>query len=227
MMHDDYHVEPLPGLPENLPRGENIIWQGAPDWSAVARRIYFADKVALYFVCLIAWRIVTQMRDGQPLAAAITTAAWLRLPAAAAGGLLALLSWQTARTTVYTITSERVVLRFGIALPLTINLPFSKIVSADRAAYDGDKTGEIAMTLQPGERIAYLVLWPHLAPWFFSAPRPVFRCIPDAQRVAKLLSVALTEAGDQIVQIRVTRPFSAEANRMPNFAAGHHLAAAE
>ena len=226
MMHDDYHVEPVPGLPENLPHGEQMVWQGSPQWTAVARRIYQADKVALYFFCLIGWRIVTQRRDGLPLDEAVQSGLWLLLPAIAAVGLLMVLGWFTARTSIYTITSERVVLRFGMALPLTINLPFSKIVSAD-VAVNQDATGEIAMTLQPGERIAYLVLWPHLAPWSFSAPKPVFRCVANPKHVAELFGAALAEAGEQIGQIRVTQPASVDAKRMPNFAGGRHLAAAE
>ncbi len=29
--HDDFAFDPLPGLPEALPAGENILWQGRPD----------------------------------------------------------------------------------------------------------------------------------------------------------------------------------------------------
>jgi hypothetical protein len=28
--HDDFQTEPVRGLPENLPEGEHILWQGHP-----------------------------------------------------------------------------------------------------------------------------------------------------------------------------------------------------
>jgi len=30
--HDDFAGEPVRGLPEKLPAGERILWQGMPDW---------------------------------------------------------------------------------------------------------------------------------------------------------------------------------------------------
>ena len=34
--HDDFAFEPVRGLPAELPRGERLIWQGAPDWRLLA-----------------------------------------------------------------------------------------------------------------------------------------------------------------------------------------------
>ena len=42
-------------------------------------------------------------------------------------GIALVFAWASARTTVYTITNRRVVMRFGIALPMTLNLPFTLI----------------------------------------------------------------------------------------------------
>ena len=36
--HDDFAVEPLPGLPAQPPKGEVILWQGRPQTFALARR---------------------------------------------------------------------------------------------------------------------------------------------------------------------------------------------
>jgi len=33
----EYEYEPVPGLPQRLPQGERILWQGAPDWQTLAR----------------------------------------------------------------------------------------------------------------------------------------------------------------------------------------------
>ena len=32
MSEDDFAVEPIEGLPELLPKGEVILWQGRPNW---------------------------------------------------------------------------------------------------------------------------------------------------------------------------------------------------
>ncbi len=48
--------------------------------------------------------------------------------------ILSLLAYLIARTTIYSITSRRVVMRFGVALPMTVNIPFKAIRSADVAA---------------------------------------------------------------------------------------------
>ena len=40
------------------------------------------------------------------------------------------MAWLSARNTVYTITDRRVVMRIGIVLTLTFNLPFKRIAAA-------------------------------------------------------------------------------------------------
>ena len=45
-------------------------------------------------------------------------------------GLLMLYAWAVARTTVYTLTDKRVVLRIGVALNKCINLPLTQIAPA-------------------------------------------------------------------------------------------------
>ena len=216
--HDsDFSFEAMPGLPEQLPRGEQLIWQGSPSWSEVARRVYHVDKIALYFIGIFAWRVTSAGADGVTFLPALHSAAWIVLPAALAVGLFSLLAWGTARTTIYTITSERVVLRFGMALPLTINIPFSKILSADLATRK-DGSGDIVLTLIAGERIAYAVLWPHLGTWSFLQPRPAFRCVPDARRLAALLGVALSISVRDIKTNRL--PQKSSANIVAGAAAG-------
>ncbi|MEO1362599.1 MAG: PH domain-containing protein, partial [Pseudomonadota bacterium] len=37
MPHDDFEIEPVAGLPEAPPEGEQILWQGRPDTWALAR----------------------------------------------------------------------------------------------------------------------------------------------------------------------------------------------
>lgn len=173
MKATEYEFEPLPGLPAQLPAGETILWQGAPAWRSLARRVFHADKVAAYFCLLALWRAGAAFADGRSGAEAAGSCLWLVPPAAAAIGLLVLLAWLTARTTIYTITSRRVVMRYGIAFPATVNLPFRAVASADLKRYP-DGTGDIPLALMGPDAIAYLYLWPRttLAPQVATADAP-------------------------------------------------------
>ena len=108
-------------------------------------------------------------------------------------GLLALLAWLCSRTTVYTITNRRVVLRIGVALPTAINIPF-KAIGGAKLGLHSNGVGDIPLALVGEERMAYSNLWPHVRPWRLAKPEPMLRSIPDAQRVAQVLSTALVAA---------------------------------
>ncbi len=110
--------------------------------------------------------------------------------------LLATFAWLVARTTIYTITTRRVVMRFGVAMPMTIQMAFSKIDSVGLHVWL-DGSGDIALTLQPGQRIAYLVLWPHARPWKMSKAEPTLRCVREAAVVAQILGRALAASALQ------------------------------
>lgn len=188
--HDDYEVEPIPGLPALPPMGERIVWQGSPEWRHVARHVLHIRAIAAYFAALVAWRVVSGLYDGQTAAAIVGNLAPFLVAALIAIGLLVIIARAIARTTIYTITSRRVVMRFGVALPVTFNLPFVAIESAGvREGKDGH--GDINLALMSGKRIAYLVLWPHARPWTLKSPQPMFRAIPDVRSVAGLLREAL------------------------------------
>jgi hypothetical protein len=187
--HDDYHVEPMPGLPENLPAGEYILWQGAPRWWELARRVFHIRAAAAYLLVLVLVRSGMRLQNGGTHAALLSMLSLL--PFVLMGlGLLALLAWLSSRTTLYTLTNRRVVFRIGIALPMAINIPFSAIAEAGLRQGAGG-TGDIVLTLTKGNRIAYSNLWPHVRPWRFKAPEPLLRTIDDAESVAGLLAAAL------------------------------------
>ena len=54
----EHEYEPIRGLPGQLPPGETITWQGAPEWRALARRAFGTRIVAGYFAVLAAWALV-------------------------------------------------------------------------------------------------------------------------------------------------------------------------
>jgi Bacterial PH domain len=110
--------------------------------------------------------------------------------------LIALLAYASARTTLYVVTTRRLVLKVGVALPIFINLPFKLIVSA-AARVHSDGTGDIPVALSPTQRVAYFALWPHARPFHFGKPQPTLRCVANAADVADTVSRALREAAGQ------------------------------
>ena len=107
----------------------------------------------------------------------------------AACAILVLIAYIQARTTVYTITTKRVVMRVGAALTITFNFPYNKISNAN-LGLRRDGTGTIAFELAGYNKVSYLVLWPHVRPWKMSSPQPALRCIDNPEEVAKILADA-------------------------------------
>jgi hypothetical protein len=195
----EHDHEPVPGLPERLPPGEAILWQGAPQGEALARRALHVRTIAWYFAALAAWRGLALGLDGAPALDVASGVALLVLLGAAAIVPLALYAWAASRSTLYTITSRRVVIRAGVALPTSVNVPFAAIEAAGLKLHGGG-VGDIALRLVPDQKIAYVLLWPHARPWRFARPEPMLRCIADAERVAQILGRALAAATATPVQ---------------------------
>lgn len=187
----EHDGEPIRGLPGALPPGERILWSGAPEWLGLARRVFFLRAAAIWFAAIMILRGLAVSDQGT--AAALSSATAL-LPIAIAGlGLIALLAWITARTTVYTITNRRVVLRIGVALQLCVNVPFTKVGSAALRLTSRGR-GDIPLRLVGDDRFSYVMLWPHARPWRFARPEPMLRAVADAERVAGILAEALRNA---------------------------------
>ncbi len=176
----EHDIEPIRGLPGDLPPGEAILWQGAPDAWVFARSALGARWIGAYFVALVAWAMV----GGTPLGA-LLTAGFGGLALGLAYGFAALV----ARSTVYTITNRRVVLRIGIALSKCINLPLVKLDGADLRNL-GAGYGDIALKLQGSTMLGYAMLWPHARPFRLAAPQPMLRALPNAAEAAGILAKA-------------------------------------
>ena len=202
----EHEFEAAYGLPETLPKNEHLLWQGSPDWRRLAIEAFHVRKLAIYFALLLSMRAAFVISDGGTAAQSIL-AVLLLLPVAAFSlGILVLLAWLTGRNCVYTVTNRRVVMRIGIVLTITFNLPYSAIESASMRA-NPDGSGNVVLKPAGSDKIAYVHLWPHARPWHLKNPQPMLRAIPDVQRVATLLSAALAaSAGTQPVQISATRP---------------------
>ena len=50
----EHEFEAALGLPEPLPRGERLLWQGAPDWRVLAVAAFHIRKLAIYFAAMLA-----------------------------------------------------------------------------------------------------------------------------------------------------------------------------
>ncbi|MBK1665990.1 photosynthetic complex assembly protein [Rhodospirillum rubrum] len=187
---DEYDSEPIRGLPADLPPGEFILWQGAPTRRALALRVFHIRLIALYFAILVAWNVASALYDGHPLPMVLTAGAVPLIPGAIVLGLIWLYAHLIAKTTLYTITSKRLVFRFGVALPRAVNIPFKVITGANLKTYR-DGTGDLPLTLAGKDRMAYLHIWPHARPWKLNKPEPMLRGIPDATEVAETLAGAL------------------------------------
>jgi hypothetical protein len=191
MKTGEYDFEPIKGLPETLPDGETLLWQGAPSWKNIAIRAMHIRGTAIYFVILLGWFTLSKLNQGEPTELVLLSTFRLAVVASFALALMTAYAWFSGRTTVYTITSKRVVIRAGVALPKVLNLPFSKIDAANLRTYP-DGSGDIMLTLPPRDRVAYPMLWPHARPWRFNRTEPMLRGLAEASATAQLLSRAVT-----------------------------------
>lgn len=209
MAEHDY--EPTPGLPGHLPEDETLLWQGAPDWQSLAVRAFHARKVLFYCLALMIWHFAGRLYDGMALSQALSALFWPALLTLAVVGLLAGMAWLSARTTIYSITSKRVVIRAGIAIPMTINIPFKSLAEGNLVKHR-DGTGDIVLKIAGSDRIAYLHLWPHVRRWRFKRPEPMLRCITDPISAAEILGRAVTPATPPeltVVETTAARPSGA------------------
>ena len=148
--------------------------------------VFHIRKIAFYFLVML----VVQWAD--LYASGVTWRDWLMpcLTSVLLAGLalitIAAWAWLSARTALYTITDRRVVMRVGIVLSLTFNLPYKRLVAADlRVLTQG--CGDIALRLAAEDQIGFFHLWPHAKGLEIKRPLPALRCVPDAQAVGDLL----------------------------------------
>ena len=98
---------------------------------------------------------------------------------------------KTRERTVYTLTDKRVVMRIGIVLTLTFNIPYRRIAAAG-LHLDTRGTGDLPLALLPPDHIAYLHLWPHARSWRVARPEPMLRSVlgPSAKSAATASVIA-------------------------------------
>jgi len=187
---NEFDFEAVPGLPGPLPSGERVLWRGAPGIYAFASSAFRARGLMFYFALLVAVQIGFELAAGSAFAVVAGTATWTVCLATIAIALVFGTAWAYARTTVYTVTNRRIVMRFGVAVPLAVNLPFT-VIDAAAVRIRADGSGDVVLTLGRAQRVGIVHLWPCVQVWRLIAPRPVLRGVPEVQTVARILGDAL------------------------------------
>ncbi len=190
-------------LPAPLPEGERVIWQGRPSLKGLALRSFHVREAGIYVGLLLAWKGWSTWSAGAPAADIAAAIAWVLVLSAGGIGLLFLLAWQFRRASCYTLTNKRILFQFGAALPMSMNIPLTKIANVD-LKLRGDGSGDIAIKVIDTKRVPFVMLWPHIRPWRLTSPEPSMVSVPDATSVAATLTEALAAVqasqAEQVVQ---------------------------
>ena len=200
----EHEFEAAPGLPELLPEGEHIVWQAAPDWKQLAIHAFHVRKIAIYFSLMWLLQLAHYLDQGEATAYIVKQCGTSLVLAVVALGLLSISAYYAAKTALYTLTNRRVVMRIGIVLSLTFNVPLRRIVAADLGRINDD-SGDIALQLNLADRIAWLHLWPHARAWHVKQPQPTMRCLPDAEKLAHALAQAWQAENPHLAMRQVPR----------------------
>ena len=165
----EHEIEPVPGLPENAAgrRAHPLAGQRRAGWRSPSGRCTCA-AVAIYFALLFALdcagrdvgrRFGLGSRSGLQLGSS---------PVASprALGFARALACLARSAAVYTITNRRVVMRFGIALPMIRQHSVRHDRSCRTCKAYGDGTRRHSADAGwHRQRQSIVVLWPHVRPW--------------------------------------------------------------
>lgn len=181
-------------LPAALPEGEQLLWQGRPSARGLARQNFHVFGVAMYFLALLIWRALSVAAEpGNGLAEGLSAASVLVMPFLSAEAVLLLLAWGYARSTIYTLTSARLAIRSGLAVPVTTTIAF-ELVEGVALKRHGEGLGDLCFTVRESERPSWAMLWPSVRPWRWRHPEPSFRCVPHGEAVALKVKSALEKS---------------------------------
>ena len=211
------------GLPAPLPAGERLVWQGAPSFRHLARQIFHVRLLAAYFLIAAAWSAGTVIHEAGGVEDALFSAAFALTSGALVVGIFSLLAWLAARSTVYSITTNRIVMRIGVALSKTIDIPF-KAINSVQLNVGANGVGNISIETSGNASLPYLMLWPHVRPWRLRHPEPMLRAVPDAETIAASLANCIRAADDlntgnvEVAEAESTDSRSQTQERSPPFA---------
>jgi hypothetical protein len=165
---------------------ERVLWKGRPQRGLLARTAFHARSAGLYMAALV----VAALLLGKPDAAMVAGVLGLMLSA-----ILTLLAWASARSTLYILTDQRLIMRIGIAIETRINIPLKQITAAHLAVQTRDGYGDIAFEVAGERLLGTVLLWPHVRPWHYARPQPSLRAVPDAAALAQMIAEARARFG--------------------------------
>jgi len=92
-IYPEHELEAAPGLPEPLPPGERLLWQGRPDWRQLARDAFHVDAIGVYFALMILLQALLSWRASDSLTTNLMPLLTSAALALVALGLLLLSAW--------------------------------------------------------------------------------------------------------------------------------------
>lgn len=191
---------------------EKVLWKGRPALGLLARGAFHTRTAGLYMAGLAA----AALAMGNTNAAIVAAGLGVVLI-----GLLYVLAWASARSTLYILTDSRLIMRIGIAFETRINIPLKQVKAAHLRPRAGGY-GDIAFELAGERLLGNALLWPHVRPWHYAMPQPMLRAVPDAAALAQL--IAETRARYGAIDRNLTE--IKEAAPATGHTAGHGVAAA-
>ncbi len=208
--HYDAVLESQPGLPEPLPAGEQVLWQGAPDWKILAVHVFHIRPLAILSGLCALLSLLVGIAHAAPAAYLFLALVVPLMAGIVAIGLAALAAWLVARVSCYTVTDARLVLRVGLIVPVNLNIPFSEITDVAMRPHEGG-SGDLPLSVKSYKRVSYMLLWPHVRPMQFKRPQPMLRAVRDAEKAADVLVNALRRAHGGRMTFAYARPEPAPA----------------
>ena len=148
-------------LAENLPADEVLIWQGRPEANAIAIRAMYLWYVVAYLLGLVVLRTGYLIMGDAPISEWSALLAWQLIASLFVVGVIVGISALYGKTTIYSLTNRRLILRTGAAVPIHVNFPLEQIASADLKVFS-DGTGDIALKLENSDKLYWLLLWPNV-----------------------------------------------------------------
>lgn len=209
----EHEFEAQPGLPEPLPNNEQIIWQGGPNLKAFAMHAFHLHWFAMYFGVMVLLKAITVSQSVGGWSEEWPGFVWALGLSVSALVMIGLMAYWSVNTTMYTLTNRRLVMRIGIVLTITFNLPLKRLAQAGVHIYK-DGSADIPIKLNPHDKIPFLHLWPHARAWKLAHPEPMIRCVADGARVSKLFAdawAAINQVDLSAVESRSVESDSAEA----------------
>jgi len=198
---EDGPQEAFPGLPQALPEGERVLWQGKPNTLTLAIHAFHIRFIALWFGGMTVFKLFSMARAGAPGTDMAVHFAQMLAIFGVAMGIVMLLAWLMARAAMFTVTTNRVVIRSGAALRKYVNLPFAVISSASVKRH-GAKAGSIALQIAAPARASYTRLWPFARRRRSARPQPLLRALPDVETARQVLVSALEHWAGQTETVR-------------------------